>query len=245
MVDRVLESRHKFVYYDDESIDKLRTLKEDYVSKINSVEPIVVYDKVEVLPCLDTDIKLDRDIIMIFHEHYYGLVIFLLIVRTLYNNIDNDLLNNGLKRVFKLCSDKREINSVKTLIDLLIESIDMYKEAYLKYMKTGECNFYDKVPVPFVMIDSMVPYLKKAIGLEKYFALMLEFDVDVSLFNSMAINNYIASRCNGYLSLNVLLESDITWNSYYANNGQVIQETHDYTEMDFRKNKIRRKSIQK
>ena len=44
MVDRVVfDSRHKFVYYDFESIDWLRELSNEYVARIGSTEPIVIH----------------------------------------------------------------------------------------------------------------------------------------------------------------------------------------------------------
>ena len=55
----------------------------------------------------------------------------------------------------------------------------------------------------------------------------------------MAINDYIASRCNGYLSMNVLLPSDKCWKCYYSNNGQLIEWCHDYTDVDLRNSKKR------
>ena len=53
----------------------------------------------------------------------------------------------------------------------------------------------------------------------------------------MAVNDYIASRCNGYLSINILLFDNSQWKCYYSNNGQFVQNIHDYTEVDLRKNK--------
>ena len=116
----------------------------------------------------------------------------------------------------------------------------MYKEAYTEYITTGSYNeFYSKVPIPFVMMNSILPILKEKIGLEKHFNILLELKGDISKWTSRAINNYIASRCNGYLSMNVLLENENDWKSYYANNGQLIEWCHDYTDIDLRIGKKR------
>ena len=40
----------------------------------------------------------------------------------------------------------------------------------------------------------------------------------LSIYNYMAVNNYIASRCNGYLSMNILC-GDNEWGYYYTSNG--------------------------
>lgn len=239
----VLESRHKFVYYDNESINGLRELEYEYPAKVNSEEPVVVYIQDDSLPKVDTKLVLDKDRIIVFHCHYYELLIFLAIINQLANQIEHSELNNRLERVFKLCSHigKSEIKDIDTLRDLLIESKNIYKEAYLEYMNSGKCDFYDKVPIPFIMMDSMIQVVKKALDLKKHFSLLLEFREDMSIYTCRAINDHIASRCNGYLSMNVLLHSDSEWKSYYANNGQFIQDTHDYTEKDFRKHKSRKR----
>jgi len=139
-MDRVVwESWHMFVYYDDESIGSLRNLKNEYFAKMNSDEPIVVYVHDKKLPKLDTKLKLDGYRINIFHEHYYELLIFLSIIDTLVNQIDNDVLNTAFKGVFRLCSmiSKREIKDVNTLRTLIIESMNMYRDGYLSIWKQG------------------------------------------------------------------------------------------------------------
>ena len=96
----------------------------------------------------------------------------------------------------------------------------------------------------FVYYDNESINLLRELELKKHFALMLEFEDDISLYTCMAINDYIASRCNGYLSMNVLLQDDSEWKSWYANNGQFVEYVHDYTVIDLRKNKIRSKNRQ-
>lgn len=237
----VLESRHKFVYYDDETIESLRKLEDNYSAKIDSEEPIVVYIKEVGLPTMDTKYVLSCDIVRMFYERYFQLLIFSEIINSISGKIDDEKLNHCLRRVFKLCSymGKEKINDVDTLKKLLIQSREMYSESYIDYMKNGKTDVYDRVPIRFIMMDNLVMALKEAIGLKKHFCLILELGEDISLNNCMAINNYINSRCNGYLSMNVLLCGDSEWKSYYTYNGEFIQGVHDYTEKDFRKNKTR------
>ena len=112
----VLEDRHKFVYYDDKSIESLRGLGYNYDVGINSERPIVIYEKIECLAKVDTKLNLDRNLIKIFHERYYELLILLAIINTLYQKIDITILNDKLKKVLKLCSyfSEKEITDVKT-----------------------------------------------------------------------------------------------------------------------------------
>lgn len=242
-MDRVVwESRHKFVYYDYESINLLRLVQYDYPAVIETDAPIVVYILDEGLPKVDTELKLDKDVIKSFHGRYYELLIFLEIINKIADNIDNDELNKRLERLFKLCARigrEEEIDGIKTLRNLLIESKNMYKDAYIEYMETGKLDFYDKVPIPFIMMDNLLEMLKKNIGLKKYFSILLDLGTDSSIYTCMAINSYIASRCNGYLSMNVLVDKYDKWKYYYASNGQFIQNVHDYTEVDYTTNKKR------
>lgn len=248
MFDRVVwESRHKFVYYDYESINLLRDLSDGYPAKINSEEPIVVYILDEGLPSPSDGLTLNKDVIKSFHARYYELLIFLSIIDEIVNNIDDEELNKYLVRFFKLVSycGNGKIDNVDTLRTMLIDSKNMYRDAYMEYITSGNFgDFYSKVPIQFVMMDDLLSILKEKIGLKKYFSLMLELGEDISIYSSMAINDYIASRCNGYLSMNVLLHSDSEWKGYYSNNGQFIQAIHDYTEVDFRSTKKKEKTVQ-
>ena len=196
------------------------------------------------MPNIDTTLELNKDIIKNFHNRYYELLIFLEIIDRITNNIDNSVLNNKLKRVFRLCSSvENDIDDIRIFRSLLIDSKYMYRDAYVEYMESGKLDFYDKVPIPFIMMDIIIPRIKEAIRLEKYFSILIDIDKDKTIYDCMAINNYIASRCNGYLSINVMIDKYDNWKSYYASNGQFIQNIHDYTEVDCTHNKTRTKNI--
>lgn len=242
VIDRVvMESFHKFVYYDDESVLSLRDLENEYIPKINSSEPIVIYIKDLGLPKLNTVLDLDNYRINFFHERYVEIMIFLSIIDRLINHIEMSELNNRLSGIFRLFS--KEIKDIDTLRNMLIDSKNMYRDGYIEYMKTGKIDFYDKVPIPFIMIDNILTDVKKKLRLERHFSLMLEFYNDIDKYTCKAINDYVASRCTGYLSMNILLHNESEWKCFYANNGQFIQNVHDYTEIDLTKHKIRSKNI--
>ena len=239
MIDGVVwESRHKFVYYDKDTKNQILDMISNYPAKLDSEEPIVVYIKDDGLPKIDNKLKLDKYRIRAFHNNYYDLLIFLSIIETLIKSIDREVLNNIFNRLFRMCSviSKTNIDDVLVIRDLVDDSKNIYKESYIKYMETGKLDFYDKLSFPFVMIDDVVECLKKDIGLKKYFSLLIDFNDDLSIYNQMAINSYIASRCNGYLSVNVLLDN-YNWKYYYSSNGQLIEYVHDYTEVDLKKYK--------
>ena len=237
-----MESRHKFVYYDTNSVKNLRDLSKDYSPKIDSDEPIAIYIKTSGLPKkVNISAILSCDIIKMFHQHYFQLLIFSEIMNSISKNIDHVELNKRLQRVFRLCScvAREKITNVKTLNRLLMESKKIYVNIYYEYLRQGKVDFSGRVPIPFVLIDQLIPAVKDAIGLEKYFSVIMELSKNASVYSCMALNDYISSRCNGYLSMNVLLSSDVNWPTYYSTNGQIIQNVHDYTEKDFRSVKTR------
>ena len=241
----VLDSWHKFVYYDECDKNKILDNVSLYQAKLDSDEPIVIYINDEGLPEINKNIEIDKYRVEFFHHRYYELLIFLSIIDNLINNIDKDALNSRLKRLFHLCSlsDEDKINDVIKLRNVLEKCKNTYKQEYINYIGTGVLrDFYDKLEIPNVIIDMVVPCIKKSIGLGKYFSLLIDVDSDLSLYNQMSINDYIASRCTGYLSINVLLSNN-EWKYYYSSNRQFIQNVHDYSDIDLRRNNIKSRHI--
>ena len=243
MLDRVVwESRHKFGYFDDDKINMFLDSSLKYPAKLDCEEPIVVLVKDSGLPQYNKDLELDKYRIYSFHNSYYEFLIALNIVDTLVKNIDKDELNNRLKHVLRLYSSfsSEEINNVDDLRTVLEDSMNIYRDGYIEYINIGNCNFFHKLKLSLVMIDNFVMDIKKCIGLEKYFSFMYIPNNKLSKECEMAINNYIGSRCNGYLSMCILCGNS-EWDYYYDVNGQIIQGTHDYTEiMDYDYSKRKR-----
>ena len=243
-MDRVIwDSWHKFIYYDDNDKSNIIDDLSRYKTKLNSNEPIVIYICDDGLPNVNENIEVDRYRILFFHHRYYELLITLSIIDKLIDSIDRDVLNSKFKRLFYLLSDNILINDIVLLRDLLDKCKNIYKREYISYINTGILgDFYNNLEISNVIIDMIIPCIKKSIGLEKYFSLVIDVDSEISIYNEMSINDYIASRCTGYLSINVLL-SKYDWKYYYSSNGQFIENVHDYSYIDLRKNKIKSRYI--
>jgi len=243
-MDRVVwNSWHKFVYYDE--LDKVKILDElsKYNAKLNSSEPIVVYICDGGLPNVNEDIQVDRYRVEFFHYRYYELLIVLSIIDKLIESIDRDVLNSRFKRLFHLLFDNVDINDVIELRNILDKCKNIYKREYVNYINTGILgDFYSDLEISNVIIDMIIPCIKKSIGLEKYFSLFIDVDSNLSIFNEISINDYIGSRCTTYLSINMLI-SKYDWKCYYSSNGQFIQNVHDYSEIDLRRNKVKSRYI--
>lgn len=244
MIDRVVwDSWHNFVYYDE--LDKCKILEDisRHDVKLNSKKPIVIYICDDGLPVVNNDIKVDKYRIEFFHRRYYELLILLSIIDKLIESIDIDDLNSRFRRVFYLLSDNVDINDVIVLRGLLDKCKNIYKQEYVNYIENGILgDFYNDLEISNIIIDMIIPCIKRSIGLEKYFSLLIDVDREMSIYNQMSINDYISSRCTGYLSINVLL-SKYNWEYYYNSNGQFIQNVHDYNEIDLRRDYCKKKSI--
>lgn len=239
-MDRVIwNSWHKFVYYDDSDRNKILDYLSKYKVNLDSKDPIVVYINDLGLPKINENVQIDKDIVLWFHHRYYELLILLSIIDKLIDSIDIDILNSRFKRLFYLLSNNVDINDVIELRNVLDKCKNIYKREYINYIENGVfCNFYSSLEISNVIVDMIVPCIKKSIGLDKYFSLLIDGDNEISKYNQMCINNYIVSRCTSYLSINVLL-SKYEWKYYYSSNGQLIQNVHDYSEIDLRKKKVK------
>lgn len=238
----VLENKHKFVYYDNKSIKDLRMISKNYPPKINSEEPIAIYIKTTGLPSrVSVNKFISRDIIKVFHENYFQLLIFSEMINVLSKNIDNVELNNRLKRVFRLCSCvfREKIDDIKKLKKIINDSKKNLVNAYYEYLRHSKINFYDDVSMSFMLINYLIPILKDAIGLKKHFGIILELNENISLYNCVALNDYISYRNSKDVSINVLLSGDTKLEFYCTSNGEIVESIYDYVEKDFREGKTK------
>lgn len=237
MLDRVvLDSRNKFVYIDNDMKDLFDTSL--YQAKIDSYEPILVNVSDFELPNIESNLKLNRYMIESIYNNYYAFVIVLSIIDTLIKDIDKKELNRRFRNIFRLYSliNGVNINDIDEFRGMINDSKEVYREGYLEYINTGECNFFDKLKIKFIIVDNFVYDLRKSIGLDKYFSLVFNIDKDISIYDEMAINNYISSRDNRYISINVIC-NDRDWRYYYNMNGIMIENNSDYVEFDLRKSR--------
>ena len=247
MLDKVVEdSRHKFVYYNEDDKDILVNSVSEYSPSIDTDDPIAIYMSDFSLVSLDNKLDLNQVKILSFHKRYFDILIFLSILDLLMCTIDINVLNERLGKLFRCCSRicKLDIKDIVKLRNVLIDSKSFYEMAYIEYMNTGKINNNITGIMDVVIIDALIPIINDCLGFYKYFSLLLDIDDDISIYNKVVINNYINSRCNKYLSLNVLLNG-VNWDCYDCSNGSHIQYTHDYTLIDLRKENLKVRSRHK
>lgn len=242
MLDEIIsDSRHKFIYFDDSK--RALVIGECLNSNINLDISMPIYIKDNGLPEDDSLLDLDKYRLIIFHERYFDFLIALSVIDALCMKIGKDILNKKLLRMFNILSysSKNNISNIDQLRIILEHDKKVYYDGYRKYLATGRMDFVDDLLIGFITLDIFLKNIKRNLGISNGFSLFLDYD-DLSVMSMQVINKYINSRCNGYLSINVLCgEKD--WKTFYDSNGYFIQNIHDFTEIDYRTVKKKNRHI--
>ena len=235
MLDLVVEnSRHKFVYYEDYDRDVFINSSSEYFPIIDIDEPIAVYISNFSLLYFDND-NINHVKCLSIYKRYFDIVIILSIIDLLISSIDINVLNNRLNKLFRYCSRicNIDVSNIIEFRNILNKSRCYYKNLYINYSNTGNITNNVSGIIDVLIIDRIIPIINECLGFNKYFSLLIDIDDDINELDKIIINDYINSRCNKYLSFNVLL-NNIDWDLYECSNGRNIQYIHDYMLIDFR-----------
>ena len=100
MIDKILlDNRHKFVYFDEDSRETLKKECLEYNFDINDSLPIYIKDN--GLPKINSELKLDKITVSVLYDRYYDFLVCFLVIDALIKNIDKDILNKKFKRCFR------------------------------------------------------------------------------------------------------------------------------------------------
>jgi len=233
MIDKILlDNRHKFVYFDEDSRETLKKECLEYNFDINDSLPIYIKDN--GLPKINSELKLDKITVSVLYDRYYDFLVCFLVIDALIKNIDKDILNKKFKRLFDMYSDmsRKKINNIDDLRDVLDHEKNMIKELYNEYMTTGKVDKYNELYMGYIMTDIFLKNIKRGIGIKGCFSILFDYD-ELSIENKCVINRFINCRSNGYLSINVLC-GDRNWDVYIDKNGYYIDNIHDYYNLYYR-----------
>lgn len=233
MLEEILfDNRHKFVYFEENKKDDFIECCLDNVNYLGGAIPVYIKDN--GLPKNDSLLELDKYRIIIFHERYYSFLIGLCVIDTLCKKRDKIIIDKKLFRIYERLSDncKMKINSIDDLRYVLEHDKNLYYEGYKKYLETGNLDFIEDLLMGYLMLEIFLKNIKRTLDIKRSFSVIYDYD-DLSIDSVRVINKYINSRCNGYLSINILC-GDKDWKSFYDNDGYIIQNIHDYIEVDYR-----------
>ena len=245
VVERVIcYSRHMFVYCEKNDIEIIKDVSSKYIACVDTDLPIAVYIKDNGLPKSLNVLDLDKDRLSSFHRNYFDFVISLSIIDTLINQIDKDILNHRLDKLFKRYSKiykNSNINSIDDFREKLLIGKETYYNKYVDYLNNNLTDFFDQLPIPFIMLDMFLPDLKEMLGIDSYFSILFDFTDGLSVFNQKTVNSYIGSRCNKDFSINVFC-NDSEWKVYVDLNNMFVEYIHDYGIIDMNEYKCLVKS---
>ena len=147
-----------------------------------------------------------------------------------------DLSSPALSPLEEEILESFHVSNIKSLEELkqeLEKSKNMYKEEYYNYIKSGNIkeNFQKEMQVEYIMLEYILRRLKDVLKQVSYFALFIDKQNDFGRLYTQVINTYIASRSTGYLVVNIGCNNGKDWKNYYALNGQIIENPHDYTDI--------------
>lgn len=231
------QSRHQFIYGYNNSNRKLflQELDKEFTINVDCNLPMAIYLNEFGLPKIDIDnSKLNIDKIDILSREYLSFTVAHAILSKSRENIDVDLLNSKLKKLFVILnkysknSKYNDITNLDELITVFEQSKEFYKMCYTDYAMNGKVEkSIDEITLPFLQLELFVSQYKKALNNNSYFGIIVDKHQDIALSSTKAINCLVSSRINKDISMKIVVEPD-KWDLYTDFSGQYIEPIHDY-----------------
>ncbi|MDO4963211.1 MAG: hypothetical protein Q4E75_03850 [bacterium] len=229
------QSRHLFVYgYNtDYRSQFLQSMEKDYPVQADSDRPVALYFDTFGMPKIDFN-QGDKNQYLIeamSREYLHFTIASKILERTM--ELDKTILDSRLSRLIYLTniSKNNGYPEIETIEDLLREvktSRNYYYQSYIYYVKGLIENVsIDDISVPFMQLEMFVSQYKEAMNIDSYLGIILDKKRPLAISSVQAINNLIGGRINKDISIKVVTEPD-DWETYRDVNGQFIEATHDY-----------------
>lgn len=224
-------SRHQIIYsYNTKERHQfLQELEELYSVKVNCDTPIAIYMEDFMLP--EVAKTNSYETLSAAGEFLEFTIIENIITKILTSPItlNEKRQTDFTNRIIRLFGNRKHerINDIKMLKELrtaLLESKSFYRECYLQ--EDREKLSTDKLPIPFITTELVVPKLKSLLEMDSNFGLIFDTDSSISIVSAITINNYIGKRCNTDLSIKLACDAT-SWPTYINLNGP-IDAIHDY-----------------
>ena len=224
------QSRHQFIY--GENVEKrqsiLRGLANDNPIVCDQNEPGAIYLENDYLSGGESVYHIDSyKKLAISREHFNFAVAGKLLEEALSTDL-NDRSDEFLSRINRLFVDNEQsIDDLDSLVRVLYQTRDFYKDGYKTYLETGEFPSIDDLPIRFMDINSFMHYYKKLLNNRAYFSVIVDQQSPISALSKRAINDIVGRRINADISMKVACCPG-EWETFYDLNGQIVEATHDY-----------------
>jgi len=233
----VTHAWHEFLYgYNNEDRKIfLNEMVEDYPIKIDNDNPAAIYIDDFMLPNISTSVNPERFRLEAVAREYFSFTLVNAIVEQSMKQIKLEELNNRMNKFIDrvnqlfVSNDDISISNISILRDALVTSKEFYKEQYMKLMKNG-CFDGDvtSLPISFMDISMFANYFKRAIGMNRHFAVILDYQGTGAVVSQQAVNGLVTRRITGDYSVKVACQPE-EWKNFYDFGGQFAESVHDYS----------------
>ena len=224
------QSRHQFVYGENgkRREDILRGIVLDNPIVCNQNEPGAIYLENDYLTGGESVYHIDsyRKLAM-SREHFNFAVSGKLLEDALSTDL-NARSDEFLSRINRLFVDNEQsIDDLDTLVKVLYQARDFYKDGYKTYLETGIFPSNEVLPIRFMDLNSFMHYYKKLLNNKSYFSVIVDQQKPISSLSKRAIVDIVGKRINSDISMKVACNPG-EWETFYDLNGQIVEATHDY-----------------
>ena len=236
------EDRHHMIYgYNNaKRRDLIDTIVEENPITFDTNKPAAILVKPYGIPVQDAKPnKEDIGQLKISSSEYFQLSVADSIVKRLmeartYEPVDvrMDPLTRYLT---KATGEKVQVKSLEDAQSLIEESQDYYLQNYIELLKDGvQYRPITSIALQFINLESFIYYARKATNNNAHFALIIDKDMPIEAMSTRTINFYTGARINDMISMKIFTAPN-DWETYTDCNGQLVQEPHDYGDIELDK----------
>lgn len=179
---------------------------------------------------------LDETRVDSFHDSYYKFLLAYYLtscvcsVKNAIPDFRQDKFINRLNDLYR--EDKSSIKDLVDLRDTLNAAMLFFKQEYDLYVKSAMLRkgIAEDAPFLFVMLDEFLRSIKELLNNSSHFGVIIDQQKPISIRCQQSINNYIACRMAGDLTMMVACYPG-EWNGY-TTTGDFVENVHDYSIID-------------
>ena len=236
------EDRHHmlFGYKNAKRRDLIDTLVEENPIVFDTNKPAAILVEPCGIPVQNAQPnKEDIGQLRIASSEYFQLSVADAIVKRLMEARTSELVDTRIGPLSKyLTKATREQVQVKSLEDaqrLIEESQDYYLQTYKEVLKDGVLyKPISSIALQFINLESFIYYVRKSTNNNAHFALIIDKNMPIEKMSTQTINFYTGARINDIISMKIFTAPD-DWETYLDSNGQLVQGSHDYGDIELDK----------
>lgn len=231
---------HQFLYGIDtkERKEFLNSMLDDYPVKLDSDAPAAIHVNDFMLPIVEGLAQPDTYRVQSVAREFFSFTLVSDIVEQTVRQVGIDALNERMEKFIKsvnrllVSNDDMTINDLEGFRKALLAGKQFYLEQYFRLMETGEFKGdFSTLPISFMDLNMFASYFKRALGMSKHFAVIVDCPHTGAVVSQRAVNDLITRRITADYSMKVMCQPE-EWRSYFDLNGVMAEDVHDYSVVD-------------